>query len=406
MTSRSRELTGPPPATSLSLRAHAMTRRLRGLAGPAGALACLATVAWLAFGFHIRGPEQPAVPAEAPTVAAHPPVPREYPLPPGSASTHPGGADSTERGLIATLGLPRQAVEAYLRAEKLMAERDPGCRLHWSVLAGIGRIESGHARGGALQADGTTITPILGPRLDGTLAGTSVIWDTTDGRFDGDPEYDRAVGPMQFIPTTWSAVGVDADGDGQRNPQDIDDAALAGGVFLCGGSEDLGSSRGLRQALFRYNHSWDYVRAVIGIIDRYAAGLYTDVPNDLVPDQFLALAPQAAASGHASQSPSSQSSIVATNAGHGGTGHPLAGPGTPAAEEDPGGSPATDSGPPTDPASPAQPPTGSLPESVEDVTEELAEECLEDTSVLNLGGGTTSCVAAVIGALTPRRSGQ
>lgn len=304
-------------------------------------------------------------------------------------------------------GIPSRALTAYQRAAAIMDSVDKACGLTWPVLAAVGTIESDNGRhAGSLLDDAGVATPsILGPPLNGR-SRVALIRDTDAGRYDHDTRYDRAVGPMQFIPTTWSAVGVDADGDGQRNPQDIDDAALAGGVFLCGGSEDLGSSRGLRQALFRYNHSWDYVRAVIGIIDRYAAGLYTDVPNDLVPGQFLALAPQPAASGHASQSPSSQSSIVATNAGHGGTGHPLAGPGTPAAEEDPGGSPATDSGPPTDPASPAQPPTGSLPESVEDVTEELAEECLEDTSVLNLGGGTTSCVAAVIGALTPRRSGQ
>ena len=45
--------------------------------------------------------------------------------------------------------------------------------------------------------------------------------------------YDRAVGPMQFIPSTWSVIGVDGDNDGKRNPQDIDDAALATAVYLC-----------------------------------------------------------------------------------------------------------------------------------------------------------------------------
>lgn len=272
MTSRSRELTGPPPRTPRGQRARAMTCRLRGMAGPAGALACLATVAWLAFGFQIRGPEGPAVPAEAPTVAAHPPVPREYPLPPGSGPEHPGGADPTERGLSATLGLPRQVVEAYLRAEKLMAERDPGCRLHWSVLAGIGRIESGHARGGALKADGTTITPILGPRLDGTLADTAVVRDTTDGRYDGDAAYERAVGPMQFLPGTWLNFGQDGNNDGNRDPHNIYDAALASATYLCAGDRDLSQRTHLEQAVFSYNPSWPYVRAVLAWADAYAAG--------------------------------------------------------------------------------------------------------------------------------------
>ena len=48
---------------------------------------------------------------------------------------------------------------------------------------------------------------------------------------------------MQFIPSTWPVVKVDADGDGKRNPQDIDDAALATAVYLCSGKDNL-SQRG------------------------------------------------------------------------------------------------------------------------------------------------------------------
>ena len=56
---------------------------------------------------------------------------------------------------------------------------------------------------------------------------------------------------MQFIPSTWSVVGVDADGDAQRNPQDIDDAALATAVYLCSGDDDLatdGAGQGPRSS--------------------------------------------------------------------------------------------------------------------------------------------------------------
>ena len=56
-----------------------------------------------------------------------------------------------------------------------------------------------------------------GPRLDGRR-GVQEVSDTDAGLLDGDERFDRAVGPMQFIPSTWSVVGVDADNDGQRNP--------------------------------------------------------------------------------------------------------------------------------------------------------------------------------------------
>jgi len=84
---------------------------------------------------------------------------------------------------------------------------------------------------------------------------------------------------MQFIPSTWSVVGVDADGDGERNPQDIDDAALATAVYLCSGKDDLGATQGQRAAVYRYNHSWSYVDLVLSIMDAYLAGDYTSIPN-------------------------------------------------------------------------------------------------------------------------------
>ncbi len=84
---------------------------------------------------------------------------------------------------------------------------------------------------------------------------------------------------MQFIPSTWSVVGVDGDGDGKRNPQDIDDAALATAVYLCSGDEDLSSTAGQRSAVYRYNHSQDYVDLVLSIMAAYAEGDYSSVPT-------------------------------------------------------------------------------------------------------------------------------
>ena len=84
---------------------------------------------------------------------------------------------------------------------------------------------------------------------------------------------------MQFIPSTWSVVGVDGDGDGKRNPQDIDDAALATAVYLCSGDEDLSTPPASGSAVYRYNHSQDYVDLVLSIMAAYAEGDYSSVPT-------------------------------------------------------------------------------------------------------------------------------
>jgi hypothetical protein len=177
-------------------------------------------------------------------------------------------------------GIPENALAAYQRAATVLAGADPACGLDWTLLAAIGRVESNHGRfgGNVLDASGVATPGIFGIPLDGT-SGTALITDTDAGQYDADPVFDRAVGPMQFIPTTWSVVGVDGDGDGLRNPQDIDDAALATGVYLCSGTESLTTTEGLHDAIFRYNNSEDYVSLVLAIMGAYGTGNYTAVPN-------------------------------------------------------------------------------------------------------------------------------
>ncbi len=96
---------------------------------------------------------------------------------------------------------------------------------------------------------------------------------------------------MQFIPSTWSVVGVDADGDGQRNPQDIDDAALGTAVYLCSGDDDLASTKGQRGAVYRYNHSSSYVDLVLSIMNAYLDGEFTSVPNGTTSAGYVVPAP-------------------------------------------------------------------------------------------------------------------
>ena len=179
-----------------------------------------------------------------------------------------------------TSGIPAAALAAYQRAETVINSADSGCHLSWQLIAAIGRVESDHGRtsGNTLDAQGVARPGILGPPLNGA-DGTSRIDDTDAGQYDSDSTWDRAVGPMQFIPSTWSVVGVDADGDGQRNPQDVDDAALATAVYLCSGGDDLATTAGQRAAVLRYNHSQRYVDLVLSIMAAYLDGEFTSVPN-------------------------------------------------------------------------------------------------------------------------------
>ncbi|MET0998528.1 MAG: lytic transglycosylase domain-containing protein, partial [Marmoricola sp.] len=148
------------------------------------------------------------------------------------------------------------------------------------LIAAIGRVESDHGRygGNTLTEDAVSKPGIYGIALNGKN-GTQAINDTDGGQLDEDTVYDRAVGPMQFIPSTWQVVKVDADGDGKRNPQDMDDAALATAVYLCSGTDNLSTRKGQEASVFRYNHSQEYVNLVLRIMEAYSQGDYTAVPS-------------------------------------------------------------------------------------------------------------------------------
>jgi membrane-bound lytic murein transglycosylase B len=184
-------------------------------------------------------------------------------------------------------GIPAVALAAYQRSATVIDAADKTCHMPWQLVAAIGRVESDHGRadGNSLTNRGIDKPGIFGPALDGRH-GTVKIRDTDAGQYDRDSKFDRAVGPLQFIPSTWAIVGVDADNDGQRDPQDIYDAALGSAVYLCSGPEDLSTTAGQRAAVFRYNHSQRYVDLVLAIERAYLRGDFSSVPNGTTSSGF------------------------------------------------------------------------------------------------------------------------
>jgi membrane-bound lytic murein transglycosylase B len=173
----------------------------------------------------------------------------------------------------ARTGISAVAVDAYGRAALRLAGERPGCHVGWTTLAAIGGIESGHGtNGGAyLQADGTTSHPILGPSLDGSAGMGAIRSDEESVQWHGDTRWDHAVGPMQFIPSTWRTWGADGNDDGRADPNNIVDAAYTAGLYLCASGADLRTGAGWTQAIFSYNHSDDYVRGVLTRANRYGS---------------------------------------------------------------------------------------------------------------------------------------
>lgn len=166
-------------------------------------------------------------------------------------------------------GLPEVALQAYARAE---LQAPASCHLGWTTLAGVGWVESqnGTLGGRTLQADGHSSSPIIGPPLDGTHHTQAIAATPESTVWHGDPTWDHAVGPMQFLPSTWEQWAADGDGDGVADPNDIDDAALAAAGYLCADGHDLATAQGWTDAIVSYNHDQAYLDAVHAAAVTYA----------------------------------------------------------------------------------------------------------------------------------------
>ena len=125
----------------------------------------------------------------------------------------------------ATADIPADMLKRYRSA----AANCPG--LAWEVLAGVGKVETDHARFVRTSSAG-------------------------------------AEGPMQFLPETWADYGMDGDGDGAADIHDPDDAVVAAAAYLC--TFGAGDQSRLRDALWHYNHADWYVDLVLEFAGAYA----------------------------------------------------------------------------------------------------------------------------------------
>lgn len=198
-------------------------------------------------------PDTPAPLRDMGFAIPEPELPKALPIQ-GALITAPGG-----------MGIPEVVLAAYRNAELALGAAQPGCGLNWSLLAGIGRIESGHASGGRTDVAGTTAAPILGPSLDGHLPGNEII------RGPGNT-FVRAIGPMQFLPGTWRNYASDGNADGTADPNNVFDSALAAGKYLCSGGLDLRDPAQELRAVLRYNNSLQYAQQVLSWAQAYRTG--------------------------------------------------------------------------------------------------------------------------------------
>ncbi|WP_241987119.1 lytic murein transglycosylase [Cryobacterium sp. Sr3] len=267
----------------MTVRKHRGTPMIATVAG-------LSVVGWLVFGWLVPGFQAPEgvraslAPAASAVITTVPPeVARSLPAAEPAPATlalptvtppidgNAALADPAWATRVAqAAGIPVRALLGCAGASLALAAEQPGCHLGWSTLAALGNVESGHGShdGSALGADGAARPGIFGPALDGSAF--AAMSDTDRGVWDGSTEWDRAVGPLQFIPATWQRWGADGNGDGVDDPQQIDDAALAAGRYLCHYGE-LSRPDRWRAAVFAYNHVESYVNTVAATANTYAA---------------------------------------------------------------------------------------------------------------------------------------
>jgi soluble lytic murein transglycosylase-like protein len=111
------------------------------------------------------------------------------------------------------------------------------------------------------------IPPFLLPIYQAAGTAYGVPWQLLAAINEVETDYGRdlnvssagAEGWMQFLPSSWATYGVDANGDGFKDPYNPADAIFAAARYL----RAAGAATDLRGAVFSYNHSQAYVESVM-----------------------------------------------------------------------------------------------------------------------------------------------
>jgi soluble lytic murein transglycosylase-like protein len=155
----------------------------------------------------------------------------EFTMPPASSEGGVPEMQEEELGIASEDIVAREVepipYERYVQIYKAAAKRY-GFAENWHVLAAVGYVESNHGEN-------------IGPSSAG------------------------AIGPMQFLPSTWTQYGVDGNRDGDANIMDPEDAIPAAANYLKLG----GAPEDWYAALYTYNHVGRYVREVLGVAEAY-----------------------------------------------------------------------------------------------------------------------------------------
>lgn len=292
-------------------------------------------------------PDQPpASVTEVPAQVAPVPV---VPVVPVVVAVPTGGNGTVRQALqpVGSWSVPDELLAAYRKA---VAGAPATCHLPVSLLAAIGQVESGSLAGRSLDAAHRVVPPVFGPLLDGV--SFPAFPDTDGGRLDGNSRWDRAVGPMQFIPSTWAGSGVDGDGDGLADPQNVYDATASAAGYLCAHGRDLALDSGLRSAILAYNHSDVYLADVLNWANRFGApsGGRLTVPANFTPANLTPANRTSSASAGSSTAHPNPSTRTASSS-HPTPGNPATGPTVAPPDR-------------TDPPSPSPAPSTSEPPSV------------------------------------------
>jgi hypothetical protein len=118
------------------------------------------------------------------------------------------------------------------------------------------------------------IPPFLLPIYQAAGIQYGVRWEILAAINEIETDYGRnltvstagAVGWMQFLPSTWKRWGVDANGDGRKDPYNPVDAIFGAARYL----KAAGADQDVRQAIFAYNHADWYVNEVLALAAQYA----------------------------------------------------------------------------------------------------------------------------------------